>query len=336
MVTVRLKAVHVVRARTKTGVREYHYAWRGGPRLKGSPGSPEYIASYQEEHAKRTAPAKGTVRGLVQAYKASPEYARLSTDTVRAYRKHLDAIEAKWGDTSCANISDPRIRPYIIAWRDSMASSPRTADMAVGVLKVLLGYGYDLGLVTINHAAKIKRLHRVDKSDALWTADDFAALKVFASPEVWWAVQLAAHTGLRQGDLIKLAWNHERDGALGFLTSKRKRYVTIPITAECRALLAEIPRRGPIILTTGRTKRPWTTDGLRASFGDAKRKAGVVRTFHDLRRNAATRLCEAGLDSGQVASIMGWAEEDVEAMKRKYVSRRAVVKAALAKLEKEG
>ena len=149
-------------------------------------------------------------------------------------------------------------------------------------------------------------------------------------------MHLAAHTGLRQSDLIRLAWNHESDGAFGFLTSKRGKFVTIPITPACRALLETIPRRGPIILTTERGKRPWTADGLRSSFGKTCKDAGVKRTFHDLRRTAATGLLSAGLDSAQVALLMGWSEDDVEAMKRKYVSRAAVVKAVLAKLEKGG
>lgn len=336
MVTVRLKGVHVVRSRGNAGVREYHYAWRGGPRLKGAPGSPEYIASYRDAHAQRTAPVKGTMRELLTAYRASPDFKGLGEHTQRAYRKHLDAIEAKWGTMPLAAVNDPQVRRAFLKWRDSMAATPRTADMAVGVLKTLLAYGVEHVLITANHAEKMRRLHRVNKADAIWTDDDFAALKAHASPEIWQAVQLAAHTGLRQSDLIKLAWNHERDGAFGYLTSKRGKYVTVPITAECRALLAEIPRRGPVILTTAKTKRPWTADGLRASFAQAKKDAGVKRTFHDLRRNAATRLCAAGLDSAQVAAIMGWSEEDVEAMKRKYVSRAAVVKAALAKLEKGG
>lgn len=332
MVTVRLKGVHVVRVRGK----EYHYAWRGGPRLTGAPGSPQYLASYHEANQKRVTPSRGTLAGLLTAYKASPDYTRLGDHTTRAYVRHLDAIQARWGTVPLAALNDPKIRRAFNDWRDSMAATPRTADMAVGVLKTVLAWGLDRAILTANHADGMKRLHRVNKADAIWTDDDFAALKLHASAEVWAAVQLAAHTGLRQSDLIRLAWNHEADGAFGFLTAKRGRFVTIPITADCRKVLAIIPKRGPVILTTRRGKRPWTADGLRSSFGKACKDAGVKRTFHDLRRTAATRLVSAGLDSGQVASIMGWAEEDVEAMKRKYVSRGAVVKAALAKLEKGG
>jgi integrase len=88
-----------------------------------------------------------------------------------------------------------------------------------------------------------------------------------------------------------------------------------------------------VILTTERGKRPWTADGLRSSFGKACKDAGVTRTFHDLRRTAATNLYRPG-SRRPGGAIMGWAEADVEAMKRKYVSRAAVVAAVLAKLEK--
>ena len=39
MVAVKLKGVHKVTAKGRT----YFYAWRGGPRLPGEPGSPEFI-----------------------------------------------------------------------------------------------------------------------------------------------------------------------------------------------------------------------------------------------------------------------------------------------------
>ena len=44
---VRLKHIHRVRKRLATGqVQTYYYAWRGGPRLSGEPGSPEFVVSY--------------------------------------------------------------------------------------------------------------------------------------------------------------------------------------------------------------------------------------------------------------------------------------------------
>ena len=91
-------------------------------------------------------------------------------------------------------------------------------------------------------------------------------------------------------------------------------------------------RAATVILVTERGARPWTADGLRSSFGKACKLAGVGRTFHDLRRTAATRLLAAGLDASTVAMLMGWEERAVEALKRKYVSRGAVAEAVIARL----
>lgn len=333
MVVVRLKGVHVVR--NQAG-KEYHYAWRGGERLVGEPGSAAYLASYNAAHAKRKAPVSGTLKEVITKYRASPAFTSLGAHTKRAYERHLNTIEAKWATLPLGALDDPQVRRHFVTWRDSMAETPRTADMAIGVLKRLLSWAEERVYVTSNQAAPIGRLHRADKADAIWTPDDVTAFLKVASRELAWAVELAAFTGLRQSDLIRLAWNHREGDAFSLRTAKRGRNVVIPVTPACEALLARIERRGPVILTTERGKRPWTADGLRSSFGKACKAAGVSRTFHDLRRTAATGLVSAGLDSSQVASIMGWSEADVEAMKRKYVSRAAVVSAVLAKLEKGG
>jgi len=298
---VELKGVHKVRG----GGRVYYYAWRGGPRLEGEPGSADFLRQFQEAHRARKQVVDGTFRAILVAYRASPDFARLGDHTKRAYRPHLDALEARFATLPAAALDDPRVRRHFIDWRDTMADRPRTADMAMGVLKRVLGWAEERVMVTSNQAAPIGRLHRADRAEL---------------------------TGLRQSDLIRLAWGHIEGDVIAFRTSKRGRRVLIPVTPALRQLLDDTPRLGPIILTTSRGKRPWTADGLRTSFSRTCTAAGVERTFHDLRRTAATNLLAAGLDASQVALLMGWSERDIEALKRRYVSRAAVVQAVLAKL----
>lgn len=329
MVKVPLEHVHRVRAKG----REYHYAWRGGPRLPGDPGSAEYLNAYVEAHRRRKQPQSGDVKALVAAYKASPEFTSKSDHTKRAYRAYLDMIESEFGELPFGALDDPDVVSDFYAWRDGMAASPRKADYAVGTLKVLLAWGKKRRRFNAeNHAEGIERLHSTNRSESIWTADDFAALRKHASTELMWAVELAAHTGIRQGDLIGLPWGAYDGESIQLRTSKSGRFVTVPATQECRALLKSIAKRQVVILTTARGKRRWTADGLRSSFGKARREAGIKRTFHDLRRTAATRMLVAGFDASQIALVMGWAEDDVETLKRRYVSRSAVVKQMLAKL----
>jgi len=334
VVSVELKGIHVVRARLAGGkVAEYHYAWRGGPRLSGAPGSAEYLSGYQTAHNTRKAPQTGTLRQLATMFRASPEYERLSDHSKRAYRRYLSSIEAQFGDLPIEALNEQRVVDHFYRWRDGMAQTPRHADYAVSVLKRLLAWSMKRGKIKANHAEDIDRLHRADRSESIWTEDDFKALSKHASNELWWAVRLAAYTGLRQGDLIGLTWTHYDGESFQVRTSKSGRFVTIPATGACQALMKDIAKRQVTVLTTGRGKRPWTADGLRSSFRKACEKAGVKRTFHDLRRTAATHLVASGLDAAGVALIMGWSEDAVESLKRRYVSRSAVVQAMLVKLE---
>lgn len=334
MVTVRLKGVHTVKAKLASGkVVEYHYAWRGGPKLPADKHSPEFRLAFDRAHAGRKAPVTGTFRQLLTAYKASPEFEAKGDHSKRAYRRYLDQIEAEFGDVPIPALDDQKIRKHFIRWRDTLAKTPRSADYAVSVLKLVLAWCVDHAEIETNRAENIGRLSNPDKSDDIWTADDFAAFNRHASKELREAVALAAHTGLRQGDLIGLTWGNYDGESFHVRTSKRGKTVILPATHPCRALLKNIARRQVVILTTQRGGRRWTADGLRSSFAKACERAGVTRTFHDIRRTAATGFLISGMTSSEVALLMGWSEASVEALKRKYVSRSAVVQSMLAKLE---
>jgi hypothetical protein len=70
MVKVELTGIAKVTAKG----RPYYYAWRGGPRLRGKPGSPEFMASYNEALENRRIPDPDRFRSLVTLYKASTDY----------------------------------------------------------------------------------------------------------------------------------------------------------------------------------------------------------------------------------------------------------------------
>jgi integrase len=54
--------------------------------------------------------------------------------------------------------------------------------------------------------------------------------------------------------------------------------------------------------------------------------------FHDLRGTAATRFYIAGLSIRVIAEIMGWEEDYVERIIRRYVGRSAATKAIIYQL----
>jgi hypothetical protein len=59
---VRLKGINSVRKKLADGSwRTYYYAWKGGPPLRGEPGTPEFSASYNAAVATRATPPQGTL-----------------------------------------------------------------------------------------------------------------------------------------------------------------------------------------------------------------------------------------------------------------------------------
>lgn len=87
--------------------------------------------------------------------------------------------------------------------------------------------------------------------------------------EVCYAVDLAAHTGLRLGDLLKVFWSHivkvgGNRSAIILRTGKSRgrREVIIPIYDALQRVLDSIPRRSTAILTNSQ-HRPWK-ESLRA------------------------------------------------------------------------
>jgi integrase len=334
MVKIELKGIAKVTAKGRT----YWYAWRGGPRLRGEPGSPEFVASYNEAIEERRAPDKNRFRSLVTLYKASNDYKALAETTKRNWGRMLDEVSDYFGDLRIAQFDRPeKIRPVIRRWRNRWADKPRTADYGMQVLSRVLSHAAELGKIAGNPCEGIKQLYTGDRREIIWTPVDIAHLKAKCSIEIGHAVDLAATTGLRLSDLIILSWSHVGDDAIVIATGKGRRHrreAIVPLYDELRAVLAKIPKHSTTILTNSK-RRPWTADGFGSSFNKAKIDAGIAERdlhFHDLRGTAATRFYIAGLSERVIAEIMAWDEENVTKIIRRYVGRSAATKAMIAQI----
>jgi hypothetical protein len=59
---VRLKGINSITKTLADGTRRtYWYAWKGGPPLRGEPGTPEFIHSYNVAIARKVVPPRGTL-----------------------------------------------------------------------------------------------------------------------------------------------------------------------------------------------------------------------------------------------------------------------------------
>jgi integrase len=336
MVRINLKGIAKVTAKGRT----YWYAWRGGPRLCGEPGTPEFVASYNEAVENRRAPDDGRFCSLVILYRGSRDYAKLAESTKRNWGPWLDRLSDYFGELRVAQFDRlEKIRPVIRQWRDQFADKPRTADYGMQVLSRILSHAVELGKIAGNPCEGIKKLHDgSDRANRIWTDADMAQLQRTCRADIAYVVDLAAHTGLRQGDLLRLSWSHIGKDAITITTgkSRHRREAIIPLYAALRNVLASIPKCATTVLTNSR-RRPWTGGGFQSSFDQAKKAAGLGDKdlhFHDLRGTAATRFYIAGLPERVIAEILGWEEEHVAHIIRRYVDRTAATRAIIRALDR--
>src|SRR3954454_15769855 len=91
---VRLKGINRATMRLADGsTAVYYYAWKGGSRLRGKPGSPEFVASYNEAIKQKAASPRGALLSVLQDYQLSQDFLGLADRTRADYIVKIKLIE---------------------------------------------------------------------------------------------------------------------------------------------------------------------------------------------------------------------------------------------------
>ncbi|XBQ15838.1 MAG: site-specific integrase [Oceanicaulis sp.] len=354
--------------------RWFYYAWRGGPRFWTCDGAPVDYARPPEgfgaaldaarAEGRQTAAGRTgarTVSALIDRYRRSGDFARLSEATKETYGVYFAQIEAEFGDDAVIAFDDPEIVDDILAWRDEKAAAGqlRAADHRVRVLARLLSFARLLKWCAHNPAQGVPRLYDADRSEIVFSRAERALIfegGPAADPETGQVRQvapaephlaaiftLAFYTGARRADLAAMPLSADHGLELVWRTSKSRgrTEAIVPVLPPLRALIdarrAQAQAAAPAektriaattILTTSRG-RPWTRRGL--SDAVAKRLAECAITgkhLHDSRGTFATELCEAGFSNADIAEFCGWSgdEKKVARIRARYVNRAALAR----------
>ena len=334
---IRLRGINSRRKRLANGtLRTYYYAWKGGPPLRGEPGTPDFVASYNKAVSTRIAPPTGTLLALLFRFQESAEFQfGISPRTRKDYIKHIKRIERTFGDFPIKALDDPRSRSVFLEWRDRLAqTSLRQADYAYGTLARVLSWAHNRGLVIKNPCAKAGKLYHGSRANKIWHDDHVAQFLRTAPTYLRLAMLLAINTGQRQGDLMRLPWSAYDGATIKLRQRKTGAYVPIPVADALKTALDAAQRRSPIMLTNSDGK-PWSESGFQGAWGKATKRAGIRGlTFHDLRGTAVVTLARAGCNEVEIYSITGHKPGDVQAiLTTHYLPRDAEVAGnAIAKL----
>jgi integrase len=327
-----LPGVHIIKIRNRAGrLVEYHYAWRGGPRLGSRPGTPAYAREYARHMATRPGPLRpGTLDAIIDDWRASASFTRLKPKTRADYERIEAVIRAEFGDLPARAIEARGARTMFIDWRDTMRSTPRSADYHMAVLASILAFAADREIIARNPLERVGRLHTATRADVIWPRAAIDTMLTRARPHIRSVFVMALTTLQRQGDCLSmptLAWDGQQAWIRQGKTGARVR-ITPP--AMLRTILDDARANDRATVLTNSYGERWTSTGFRASWRKEMARLGIRGvTFHDLRGTGISWLHhEAHLPIADIAAISGHSAADAEAIiRRHYLSSEAVASA---------
>jgi integrase len=350
MAPVDLPHLQIYRVKGKA----YAYYRRDGRRirLRGQIGSPELLGAYEAarravesavtvRHATGEAPLPGSLRALVDLYRASPEYRTLAAGSRAGYDRLLTPLLDRFGDLQVAELP----RAWVLAMRDELQGTPRTANYRVAVIRRMLSFALDREWRPDNPAMRVKAL-RTGPGHRVWTDAEIAAMTSAAAGDVRLPVLMALHTAQRQGDILRLVWSAYGGGRFTLRQSKTGIELVIPARPTLVAALeAERQRQqtaaragAPLqaLICTTASGRPWRSDWFKHRFAEVRAAMGLPADlhFHGLRHSAASRLAEAGASDAEIQAVTG---HKTRAMVARYTAgarQESLARAGMARLPK--
>jgi integrase len=234
--------------------------------------------------------------------------ANVSASTAGIYwdmhRRITEHVGVKVASAPVGDLTADQVRKALEKAKETGLKSS-TVNMDLGALRRALHAAVAAGLAKVNVAAGIKPMSEEDSTErAPFTAEEVRKMIDHPKTNAEWkgAILLAAHTGLRLGDVVKLSREHV-DGTRLVIrptkTKKSKKMISIPLSPPA---LGWIGVREGLFFPTLSTRVPGT---LSTTFTRIMASANVDRdivlpggikarrSFHCLRHSFTSWLAEA-------------------------------------------
>lgn len=270
--------------------------------------------------------------GVINAYLSSPKFQGLAQATQTNYRLHLALAQSVLGGRSVEVI-----RPALVqAFLDGLSDTPAKQKVAQTALKAVERWAIVRDLlprpITMGTEAPGGEGGHIP-----WTAEQVRLAETYAAPHLSRVITLAANTGQRGSDLVRMRWSdlETYEGRLGLnvVTQKVGLQLWIPLTQELAAALNGWERKPGYILLK-EDGQPWTRQQLsdqwlreRNCNPHLKPLAGL--RIHGLRATAIVRLRRAGVSTGLISSLVGLSENMVNRYCRFAVQKDNAIAAVI-------
>lgn len=302
---------------TRHGKPVFYLRQQGRPkiRLRGLPGSAEFMSAYEAAKASagvalsiassRTIP--GTVNAALVNYYQSTAFSGLAKTTRGSRRAILERFRADHGDKRIALMPTVALQNIV---NGKTATAQRNF---VKAMRGLVEHCLSFGVLKLDPLIGL-RLLKARKSGGFhtWSEDEIAQYRVRHAPgtKARLALELLLNTGHARSDVTRMGSQHLKNGKLSMRRQKTNVQFDIPLLPDLVAELAMHTGVGSKIetlafLVTDHAK-PFTAAGFGNWFADRCAEAGVPGRAHGLRKASAVRHALNGATAFELMAWHGW------------------------------
>src|SRR5215467_2028656 len=273
---------------------------------------------------------------VIQAYMASDKYLKLEPSTKRTYRRFLLLAEHK---NTLGAIPVEEMRPALVqAFLDGLADRPAAQQKAKTVMQAVERFAIVRDLL----AGSITAGTEAPGSDGgytPWSEEQVAFAERSVSPHLSCVITMAANTGQRGSDLVRMRWTdiEEVDCRPGINVVQKKTglKIWVPFTQALIDTMSTWEKRPGFILTKPDGHpftRPQLTDAWLREMERPEMAPLKGLVLHGLRGTAVVRLRRAGVSIAQICDVVGMSPQMVTRYCR-FSDQKANALAAMDKLE---
>ena len=292
----------------------------------------------------RPQPEGRTIKRLILAWENSEEYRATKPRTKKGYADLARDVQA-WADSMPHQPDPTKMTPEAVEKFLRLYDDRPTQKWQVRkALRLIMKQAIKAGWRTDNPVASVT-VKMPTTRVAIWEQADVEAYvwSAVLAGQPWVAAMILAdwEIGQRLTDLVLfrrvvLAGSgaggySPTDGVFRFWQEKTQSYLTIPVSARLRAVLAACIQEGsPYLFLDGATGRPFRdVDRLSHVFEDIRRpvvaNGGRHLLLRALRHSCVVQLARAGCEVPEIAAITGHSIQTVGKMLSTYLPRDSKV-----------
>ncbi len=277
---------------------------------------------------------------VVRAFVASPKFQGYAEATRDTWGRELRLIERP--DT-LGSVSVLIIRPALVqAFLDGLSDRPGKQEVALKVLRQVEGWAIVRDLLPHPITTGVE-IGGSDGGHKPWREEHVELAERHARRGFDRIVTLAANTGQRGSDVVKMRWTDIEivGGRPGINVVQQKTGLTlwVPFTQPLIAVI-DTWERSPGFIVRRLSGQPWTRKRMssewpiiRDSVPELKPLSELGLVLHGLRATACVRLSRAGATTRQIADWIGMSEKMVARYCR-FSEQRENALAAVLHLDK--